>query len=66
MKTNHKLKLAVLAALSAHSGVTYAAAESAVASSGLEEIVVTAQRRSESLQNVPITVQAISGEQLSQ
>ena len=29
-------------------------------------MVVTAQRRSENLQDVPITVQAISGEQLTQ
>lgn len=31
----------------------------------LEEIVVTAQRRSENLQSVPVTVNAVSGEQLS-
>ena len=31
----------------------------------LEEVVVTAQRRAESLQDVPITINALSGEQLS-
>ena len=31
----------------------------------LEEVVVTAQRRAESLQEVPITINALSGEQLS-
>ena len=31
----------------------------------LEEIVVTAQRRAENLQSVPITVNAVSGERLS-
>jgi iron complex outermembrane receptor protein len=33
-------------------------------SGGLEEIVVTAQRRAENLQNVPITVTALSSDQL--
>ncbi|CCW19760.1 TonB-dependent receptor [Sphingobium indicum BiD32] len=32
---------------------------------GLEEIVVTAQRRSENLQDVPIAIAAVSGKQLS-
>jgi len=34
------------------------------AQSGLEEIVVTAQRRVQSLQDVPISVQAISGDEM--
>jgi outer membrane receptor protein involved in Fe transport len=34
--------------------------------SGIAEIVVTAQRRDESIQNVPITIQAITGDQLKQ
>jgi outer membrane receptor protein involved in Fe transport len=33
-------------------------------SGGLEEIVVTAQRREQNLQEVPISVSAFSGEQL--
>ena len=33
---------------------------------GLEEIVVTAQRRTENIQSVPITIQAITGDQLKQ
>ncbi len=33
---------------------------------GLEEVVVTAQRRTENLQDVPITIQATSGQQLQQ
>jgi outer membrane receptor protein involved in Fe transport len=33
---------------------------------GLEEVVVTAQRRTENLQDVPITIQATSGAQLQQ
>ncbi len=64
MKTNVKLTWAVLAALAAQSGVTFAADTDP--STGLDEIVVTAQRRSESIQNVPITIQAFSGDQLKQ
>jgi iron complex outermembrane receptor protein len=33
---------------------------------GIQDIVVTAQRRSESIQKVPLTIQAFSGEMLSQ
>jgi outer membrane receptor protein involved in Fe transport len=68
LKTNHKLKLAILAALSAP-GAAYAAGPadtSAAATGGIEEIVVTAQRRTESAQNVPITIQAMTGDQLGQ
>jgi outer membrane receptor protein involved in Fe transport len=35
-------------------------------SGGLAEVVVTAERRSETVQNVPITIQAITGDQLAQ
>ena len=66
LKTNHKLTCAILAALSAHSGASHAAADAPVASAGIEEIIVTAQRRTESIQSVPITIQAITGEQLAQ
>jgi len=65
---NHKLALAVSAAIgattAAHAAGDAAADQSATAGGGLEEIIVTAQRRSENLQNVPITMQAISGDQL--
>ena len=58
--------LAVLMATCAVSAVTcrYAAAQPAAdqpaqsASTGLEEIVVTAQKRSENVQAVPISIQA--------
>jgi iron complex outermembrane recepter protein len=33
---------------------------------GLQEIVVTAERRSENMQTVPITIQALTGEALSE
>ncbi len=44
--------------------VPAAAAANQRESTGLEEIVVTAQRRSESLQSVPIAVSAVTGAQL--
>ena len=40
------------------------AQETASDQGGIEEIVVTAQRREENLQNVPISVSAFSGAQL--
>jgi outer membrane receptor protein involved in Fe transport len=69
LKTNQKLTAAILAALGVHAGGAYAASDdtdTAAASTSLEEVIVTAQRRSESIQDVPITIQAISGAQLAQ
>ncbi|MCX7057625.1 MAG: TonB-dependent receptor, partial [Proteobacteria bacterium] len=64
IRLNRALAYAVGAALGTYATATVAAA---VADTGaIEEIVVTAQRRSESIQNVPITVQALTGEALSQ
>jgi iron complex outermembrane recepter protein len=70
LKINHKVYCAVAAILGAQS-VSYAAepadtaaeepADSGVA---ISEVVVTAQRRSENLQDVPITIQAMSGDTL--
>jgi outer membrane receptor protein involved in Fe transport len=65
LKTNQKLACAIAAVLGGgYSGATLAAEAGASDTSGIEEIVVTAQRRNESLQDVPITIQAITGEQL--
>ena len=47
-------------------GTTATIAGAAESTGALEEIVVTAQRRSESIQNVPITIQAITGDALTQ
>jgi iron complex outermembrane receptor protein len=67
LKINRKLTSAIVAALSAQAGVAYAAEPATPQASGaLEEVIVTAQRRAESVQNVPITIQAITGEQLTQ
>ena len=59
---NKKISAAVFAAVASAQG-QQAAAQSEDAL-GLEEVVVTAQRRSENIQNVPITVQALTTETL--
>jgi iron complex outermembrane recepter protein len=66
MKRNPKISAAVAAILSAPTSAIVFAADTETAGTGteLQEVTVTAQRRSESLQDVPITIQAITGEQL--
>ena len=69
MKRNQKIASAIAAALSAHAAAAYAADPStgeATAASGLQEVVVTAERRTESVQSVPNTIQAITGEKLTE
>ena len=71
MKPNSKISAAVAAILSAPGTaiVVAAPADTATATaagSELQEVIVTAQHRSESIQDVPITIQAITGEQLGQ
>lgn len=57
IRTSHMAALAALQLL-AHQSVAQNAA------SGLEEVVVTAQKRSEDINSVPMSVTAISGDQL--
>jgi iron complex outermembrane receptor protein len=76
LKINHKVACAITTILGGCAGTWAAAADTgpsestppAAASESFEiqEIVVTAQRREESVQNVPITIQAVTGEELQQ
>jgi iron complex outermembrane receptor protein len=68
VKYNPKISSTIAAVLGAHSVAAYAqsAAGGAAATGAIEEVVVTAQRRLESIQDVPITVQALTGETLKQ
>jgi iron complex outermembrane recepter protein len=47
-------------------GVAVIASSPAPAFAQLEEIVVTARKREESLQNIPVSVLAISGQQIEE
>ncbi|ABQ71118.1 TonB-dependent receptor [Rhizorhabdus wittichii] len=65
--TNQMLRMAsgsAIAALLAISGQASAQAAAEAENQGLEDIVVTAQRRSESIQNVPVAVTAFNTQEL--
>ena len=65
MQNNHKLACAIAAILSSYSGVSRAApAADTTDTSAIGEIIVTAQRRSQNLQDVPITMQALTGDRI--
>jgi iron complex outermembrane receptor protein len=65
-KINRQIACAVLTALSAAQAGRVLAAAEEEAGIGLQEVTVTAQRRTESIQDVPITIQALSNETLRQ
>jgi len=68
MNSNQKLSVAIAAILGSAAMSTGHAAEGSdsAAVQGLQEITVTAQRRSENLQDVPITIQALTSDTLKQ
>jgi len=59
--TRHKALLAAAAAVALTQSPVYAQTTSAPAAGALEEIVVTSQKRSENLQDVPVAVTALAG-----
>src|SRR6184192_1889958 len=67
---NSKISYAVAAILGGSSGAAHAAEPAAGASEAgtgaLEEITVTAQRRTENIQDVPISMQALTAQALQQ
>src|SRR6202051_1555632 len=70
MNSNPKLSYAIAAILSgAPIGFSYAAPATDTSNADIgeiQEITVTAQRRTENIQNVPITIQALTAETLNQ
>jgi iron complex outermembrane receptor protein len=68
MKANPKLACAIGAILSGVGGGARVAmaAETDTSTDQIQEIVVTAQRRTENMQNVPVTIQALTSETLAQ
>ncbi len=68
MNSNQKLSYAIAAILGGSAGgfVHAATAAEAEASDSIQEITVTAQRRTENIQNVPIAIQALTAETLNQ
>ena len=58
---NSKLSIAIAAILGVLPGLRSVAAAADTGSEALEEITVTAQRRAQSMQDVPISMQALTG-----
>src|SRR6202453_1258750 len=68
MNSNAKLSCAIAAILAGSSttGLVHAADAGDSSSDTIQEITVTAQRRTENMQDVPITIQALTAETLAQ
>jgi iron complex outermembrane receptor protein len=68
LKPNIRLSHAVMAALAEAAADVYAdtSGSAPAATNELAEVIVTAQRRTENAQNVPITLQALTAETLTQ
>lgn len=67
MRRNTQIRAAVVSALAAGAGTTAAQAQEAPANDrAIEEIVVTATKRQESMQDVPVAVSALQGRNLEQ
>src|SRR5229473_855284 len=67
MNSNPKLSYAIAAILGGSAGsLVHAAPATESSSDAIQEITVTAQRRTENMQDVPITIQALTAETLTQ
>src|ERR1700677_1272049 len=67
MKPAQKLSYAICSILGIHGASAAMAADATGESSeSISEVVVTAQRREENIQNVPITIQALTGDTIAQ
>jgi iron complex outermembrane receptor protein len=62
---NHLLKAALLAGAAWSAVPTFAVAQTVDETTAVEELVVTARRREETLKDVPVAVSAVSGERLA-
>jgi len=61
IKKNHKLSVAISLALAA-----IVTATDAIAQAQIEELVVTAQKRSQSVQDIPIAISGLSADDIEQ